>query len=129
MSDNTKLHFENSIPILYVEDMSAAVRYYEDALGFKNESWGNEYFTGIYRDSARLYLARGEQGHKGTWVWLGVSDAQELYEELKAKGARVRHAPRNYPWALEFHVEDVDGHILRMGSEPIEDRSYDPFMA
>lgn len=26
-----------------------------------------------------------------------------------------------YPWALEVHVEDVDGHVLRFGSEPLPD--------
>ena len=37
---------------------------------------------------------------------------------LLAKGARIRDAPQNYPWAYEFSVEDPDGHVLRIGSEP-----------
>jgi len=38
---------------------------------------------------------------------------------------RVRQPPCNYPWALEIHVEDPDGHILRFGSEPLTDRPFD----
>jgi len=30
----------------------------------------------------------------------------------------VRHPPTNYPWALEMQVEDPDGNVLRIGSEP-----------
>ena len=34
------------------------------------------------------------------------------------EGAKIRVPPRNYPWALEMHVEDPDGHTIRFGSEP-----------
>jgi hypothetical protein len=43
-----------------------------------------------------------------------------LVEELRAAGARIRHEPTNYPWALEIQVEDPDGNVLRMGSEPLK---------
>jgi len=127
MTDD-KTHFECADPILYVEDMAAAVRYYEDALGFQKASWGSEWFTSVNRDKAGIYLAQRAQGHKGTWVWVGVGDVQKLYAELKSKGAIIRHEPRNYPWALEMHVEDVDGNILRMGSDAIEGRPFDDFV-
>lgn len=34
-------------------------------------------------------------------------------------GVPVRMPPTNYPWALEMHLEDPDGNVLRLGSEPI----------
>jgi predicted enzyme related to lactoylglutathione lyase len=108
--------------------MAAAVRYYVEVLGFKAVSWGDEYFTSVNRDRAGIYLAKGGQGHTGSWVWIGVEDAEAVYEELQAKGARVRHAPRNYLWALEFHVEDLDGNVLRMGSDTKQDRPHDPWL-
>ena len=110
--------FENSAPILKVADMPASVRYYVEVLGFKNADWGNDDFTSVNRDRAGIYLCRGGQGQTGTWVWIGVEDVQGLYEEYQASGAKIRHAPRNYPWALEMKVEDPDGHVLRFGSEP-----------
>lgn len=55
-----------------------------------------------------------------------VEDATALYQEYVASGARVRHPPRNYPWALEIHIQDPDGHILRFASEPLN-RPFDPW--
>ena len=125
MSERKQVHFENSNPILRVENMSAAVKYYVEVLGFKEAEWSGSGFSFVSRDNAGIYLVQGEQGHPGTWVWVGVSDAEALYEEIKAKGARIHHAPRNYSWALEMHVEDLDGNILRFGSGPKEDQPYD----
>jgi predicted enzyme related to lactoylglutathione lyase len=105
--------------------MSVSVRYYADVLGFKNADWGNDDFTSVNRDHAGIYLCRGGQGQPGTWVWIGVEDVDALYEEYKAKGAKFRHPPENYPWALEMKVEDPDGHVLRFGSEPREDEPFD----
>jgi hypothetical protein len=53
-------------------------------------------------------------------VWIGVSDAGALHEEYRRRGAKIRHAPTNYSWAYEMQVEDPDGNVLRMGSEPLE---------
>lgn len=126
MADHrSKIRFENSAPILRVTDMKASLRYYLDALGFRNADWGTDDFTSVNRDRAGIYLCRGGQGCTGTWAWIGVEDVQALYDEYKASGARIRHAPRNYPWALEMHVEDPDHHVLRFGSEPLSQRPFD----
>jgi predicted enzyme related to lactoylglutathione lyase len=37
---------------------------------------------------------------------------------LKARGVKILLEPTNFPWALEFQVEDPDGNVLRFGSEP-----------
>lgn len=122
VANSSRTRFEHATPILRVEDMVAAVRYYVDVLGFSAAEWGDEWFTCVCRDGAALYLCRGAQGHTGGWAWIGVEDAEALYEELKGRGARLRQGPANYPWALEIHVEDPDGNVLRMGSEPKTDR-------
>jgi len=121
---------EGSTPILRVSDMAASLRYYVDVLGFTNAPWGNDEFTCVSRvDRAGIYLCRGGQGQPGTWVWVGAADVEALYEEFKASGAKIRHAPQNYPWALEMKVEDPDGHVLRFGSEPRADRPFENFTA
>ena len=124
-SANKRTNFNHAEPILRVSDMAATVRYYTDVLGFVNAEWGTEHFTAVSRDKALIYLCRGAQGQPGTWAWIGVEDVDVLYEEYVQSGARVRHPPRNYPWALEIHVEDPDGHVLRFGSEPVDDRPFD----
>ena len=125
--DGLRTRFEASTPILKVADMSASVRYYVDVLGFKNGVWGNDDFTAVNRDSAGIYLCRGGQGQAGTWAWIGVEDVEALHEEYKASGAKIRHPPANYPWALEMKVEDPGGQVLRFGSEPKTDRPFDPW--
>jgi len=63
-------------------------------------------------------LIEGEQGQPGTWVWIGVEDADVFYAEFSANGAHIRSPPENFSWAYEFAVEDPDGHVLRIGSDP-----------
>lgn len=124
-ANSLRTRFENSAPILRVTDMSVSVRYYVDVLGFQNAHWGNNDFTSVTRDAAGIYLCRGGQGQPGTWVWIGVEDVAALHAEYKASGAKIRHPPRNFPWAYEMKVEDPDGHVLRFGSEPRADMAFD----
>jgi len=113
-----RVRFEGSQPILRVENMQASLRFYVDTLGFENVSWGTDDFTSVSRDRAAIYLCRGGQGRGGAWVWIGVEDAEKLHEEYKARGVAIRLPPTNYPWALEMQIEDPDGNVLRLGSEP-----------
>lgn len=109
--------------------MKTSVRYYVEVLGFQNVDWGSDDFTRVDRDSAHIYLCRDGQGCSGTWAWVGVEDAQALYDEYRASGAKIRQPPRNYPWALEMHVDDLDGHVLRFGSEPVADRPFEEWQS
>jgi predicted lactoylglutathione lyase len=120
--------FEHAEPILRVANLGASVRYYTEALGFVNAEWAMEDFTLVSRDEAGIYLCEGHQGQPGTWAWVGVEDAMALYHEYVASGANIRQPPRNYPWALEIHVEDPDGHVLRFGSEPLRNRPFDTWL-
>ena len=120
MSDNSPkpVRFEGSQPILRVEDMDRALKFYVGLLGFQNASWGTDYFTSISRDRAAIYLCQGDQGRGGAWVWIGVEDVRKLHQELTARGVKILRPPTNYSWALEMQVEDPDGNVLRLGSEP-----------
>jgi predicted enzyme related to lactoylglutathione lyase len=117
-SANKPVHFEGSQPILRVEDMQRALRFYVDKLGFKNIFWGTDEFTSVNRDRAGIYLCRGDQGRGQAWIWIGVGDVEKLQEEYKARGVAIRMPPTNYPWALEMHIEDPDGNVIRFGSDP-----------
>lgn len=122
MSEMTlgRVRFENSAPILRVENMETSVRFYVEMLGFTNADWGDDDFTCVSRDNAGIYLCQGGQGRGGAWLWVGVEDAARLHSEYKQRGVKVRLPPTNYSWALEMQVEDPDGNVLRFGSEPLE---------
>jgi predicted enzyme related to lactoylglutathione lyase len=111
--------FGGATPVFRVESVRAAVDYYLGVLGFQL-NWGYEgVFASVSRDKCNIFLCEGDQGHPGTWVWIGVNDAAALEAEYRAKGAKIRHPPTNYPWAYEMQVEDLDANVLRFGSDPI----------
>lgn len=116
-SNPTRVNFECANPILRVANIQASVRFYVDSLGFKNAPWGNDEFTHVSRDGAGFYLSL-DQGQGRAWVWIGVEDAEKLHADLKARGVAIRMPPTNFPWALEMHLEDPDGNVLRLGSDP-----------
>lgn len=120
-----KTRFERAEPILRVTSMAASLEYYVGVLGFRAAHWGTELFTSVNRDGAGIYLCQGGQGVSGTWVWVGVEDVAALYGEYQTSGAKIRLPPGNYPWAYEMHVEDLDGHVIRFGSEPRRDLPVD----
>ncbi len=117
------VRFEGVTPVLRVRRLAASLRHYVGVLGFRKD-WGgaDKGFASVSRGDCHIFLSQGDQGHAGSWVWIGVSDAGALHEEYRRCGAKIRHAPTNYPWAYEMQVEDPDGNVLRMGSEPLRGR-------
>jgi len=108
--------FEGVSPILPVQDLPASIDYYVRMLGFTID-WQGPYFASVSRGQCHIFLSQGDQGQPGTWVWIGVEDADALLEEYRRTGAKIRHMPTNYPWAYEAQVEDLDGNVLRLGSD------------
>jgi len=116
-STDKPVGFEGVTPILRVKKVEASIEYYVRVLGFKLD-WQGPYFASVSRGKCCVFLSEGDQGHEGSWVWVGVEDADALLQEYRASCAKIRHQPTNYPWAYEMQVEDPDGNVLRMGSEP-----------
>jgi catechol 2,3-dioxygenase-like lactoylglutathione lyase family enzyme len=117
--------FEGSQPILRVSDLNASVDYYVNVLGFKLDF--RESIASVSRGRCALFLVEGDQGHPGGWVWVGVSDVDAVYDEYRASGARIRQPPTNFSWACEMQVEDPDGNVLRLGSEPKPNQPFGPW--
>ena len=119
--------FHGATPILCVASVPASIEYYANVLGFQQD-WGDASFASVSRDRCHLFLCANDQGHPGTWAWIGVGNTESLAEEFRRRGARIRHPPTNYPWAYEMQVEDPDGNVLRFGSEPKKDEPFGPFL-
>jgi len=117
--------FEGVTPILHVANIAASLDYYVRSLGFKLD-WGypESGFASVSRGNCHLFLCQGDQGHPGSWIWVGVGDAEALLEEYQRNGAKIRHLPTNYSWAYEMQAEDLDGNVLRLGSEPKENEPF-----
>jgi uncharacterized glyoxalase superfamily protein PhnB len=118
--------FEGVTPILRVKNAAASIQYYVKILGFKKD-WQfpegeSPFFASVSRGRCHIFLSEGDQGNPGAWVWIGVEDADALLNEYRSSGAKIRHPPTNYSWAYEMQVEDLDGNVLRLGSEPKKDQ-------
>ena len=117
-----KIAFGGVTPVLRVESVVASIDYYTRALGFHvNFKFPNEsapFFASVSRGRCELFLSEDDQGNPGSWVWIDGVEVEKVYEEFRASGARIRNPPTNYEWALEMQVEDLDGNVLRIGSDP-----------
>ena len=117
------IEFDGVTPVLRVRDVEASTEYYVRVPGFKID-FQTAGFVSVSRGRCCLFLCEGDQGHPGAWAWIGVSDAAALEAEYRSTGARIRHPPTNYPWAYEMQVEDLDGNVLRFGSDSIPGEPY-----
>jgi catechol 2,3-dioxygenase-like lactoylglutathione lyase family enzyme len=106
-------------PIFSVADLRATARYYVEVLGFKLDwTYGDPPdFASVSRGHATLFLCQGCPGQPGAWAMIFTGDVDRLYEEIRARKARIRMAPTDMPWGVrEMHVADLDGNVLRIGS-------------
>ena len=124
---NAANHLGGAAPILRVADIRSSVDYYTHALGFAVD-WDEGGMVSVSRDRCTIMLTEWDQSQPRMWIWVGVHDAASLHEELLSRGARVRHPPTNYYWALEIQVEDLDGNVLRLGSDPLPGQPFGEFL-
>ena len=77
------------------------------------------------RGGASIYLCRGAQGTQGTWIWMGFDRGMfQLYEGLVKAGVKIVLRPTNFSWAFELQIEDPDGHVIRLGTDPDPSQAY-----
>jgi catechol 2,3-dioxygenase-like lactoylglutathione lyase family enzyme len=113
----SRANLSPAIPIFRVENLEASIAYYVERLGFRLQ-WRGDPLASVARDRMSLMLSEGDQGQPGTWAWVAADNVDELWEELRARGARLRHPPTNYDWgSRECQVTDPDGHVIRFGAE------------
>jgi predicted lactoylglutathione lyase len=120
VTESTANNFGSPMPVFRVKNVDASVAYYLNALGFKLNWRASEHFACVGRDKCSIMLTDDNQSQPRMWIWLGAPNVRALHEQLLAAGAKVRNPPENFEWALEMQVEDLDGNVLRIGSEPEE---------
>lgn len=118
--------FTEGHPILNVKNVTVSLDYYCNTLGFQDVfHWSREdappwTFAHVRRGNFFVYLSQGAQGGPGMWMYLNLASLEDLaalYQEYQAKAAKIVEPPTDKPWAMrEMLIEDVDGHILRIGT-------------
>jgi catechol 2,3-dioxygenase-like lactoylglutathione lyase family enzyme len=114
--------FGSAVPVFRVKDVDASIAYYLNALGFELRWHAGDGFACVARDKCSIFLTSDKQSQARMWVWIGVEDVRALHSQYAASGAKIRNPPENFEWALEMQIEDLDGNVLRMGSDPEEDK-------
>jgi predicted enzyme related to lactoylglutathione lyase len=132
MSDPSSINlppmsFGGVSPILRVADLKKSLDYYINVLGFK-VNWEYPYIASVSRGRCCIFLSEGDQGNPGAWVWIGVEDCETVFRELSSKGAKIRNPPTNFKWALEMQIEDLDGNVMRIGSDSKADQPLGPWL-
>jgi catechol 2,3-dioxygenase-like lactoylglutathione lyase family enzyme len=118
----SKDNFGSPVPVFRVKDVSASIAYYVDSLGFKLQWRANDGFACVARGECSIFLTDDNQSQPRMWIWIGVPDVRALHSQYVTSGAKIRNPPNNFLWALEMQIEDLDGNVLRIGSDPEEDK-------
>jgi catechol 2,3-dioxygenase-like lactoylglutathione lyase family enzyme len=118
----SKDNFGSPVPVFRVKDVSASIAYYVDSLGFNLQWRANDGFACVARGECSIFLTDDNQSQARMWIWIGVPDVRALHSQYVTSGAKIRNPPNNFLWALEMQIEDLDGNVLRIGSDPEEDK-------
>lgn len=122
MEESLKNSFGSATPVFRVGDVDASITYYLGALGFDLRWRASAGFACVARENCSIFLTNDNQSQPRMWIWIGVQDVRALHTQYLASGARIRNPPNNFEWALEMQVEDLDGNVLRIGSDPEKER-------
>ncbi len=114
-------NFGPPMPVFRVHNVDNSIAYYKNALGFALRWRAGDSFACVARDQCSLFLTDDNQSQPRMWIWVGVPDVRALHGQFVASGAKIRNPPNNFEWALEMQVEDLDGNVLRIGSDPEKD--------
>ena len=118
--------FTQGCPILNVNNVTVSLDYYCNMLGFQDVfHWSEEdvppwTFAQVRRGDFQVFLCQQAQGGPGMWMYLDLastSDLEALYQEYQSRAVKIVEPPTDKSWEMrEMLIEDLDGHILRIGA-------------
>jgi catechol 2,3-dioxygenase-like lactoylglutathione lyase family enzyme len=126
--DRTRL--DNAAAVFITPDVRRTAVYYREVFGFTvvEHYDAEEAFAAIYRDSVEMLLVQPRHGEvqpnkvrygSGFDIYIDpdtVEGVDSIFEELKAKGARIVREPAMTGYgSYEFVVEDVNGRLIGIG--------------
>ena len=112
---------KTAIPVIAVTDSWRAEAYYCGVLGFEklfayrpDPSRADPCYLGVARDGVTLHLQSFKRERAGmTDSFLYVTDVDEVFTELSARGAVVQMPPTDQTWGTrEVGIRDPDGNVL-----------------
>ena len=122
MANNKELlpHFAIT---LAVRDISAAIAFYRDQLGFSLEfEWNDPVDYAVLRrgENVNIHLSKRQDDLRPseihTAMYVFVQEVDELYQEFLQKGVTIKAPVGDREYGMrDFDVVDPEGHILTFG--------------
>jgi uncharacterized glyoxalase superfamily protein PhnB len=110
-------------PEIPVSNLQKSIEYYEQRLGFRLAmKMPAENYAIVERDEIAIHLFRdGSQSHSPVGMHIFTHRLDELYAELRQRGARFSQEIARKPWGTrDFRVEDNSGNEIKF-TEPLSD--------
>ena len=113
----------NSRLVLAVRDLKVSTDYYVDVLGFSRDPIDAAGWSFLTRDTVRVMLGEcpdevpaSELANHSYVAYWNVEGVDELYEDIRSRGALLSSSPEDKPWGLrEFGLRTPDGHRITCG--------------
>lgn len=114
-------------PMLLVRDVVASADYFRDVVGFQYDLYVDPPEFGLCcRDGQYLMLTQVKDATQIQPYWkiksntanayFWTDQADRLYEELRAAGAKIDYGPCTQPYGVrEFGIQDLDEHDISFG--------------
>ena len=99
---------------IVVPDSKKALKWYTEVLGLEPRDTRGHWITVAPRGSETvLHLCQGNDLERGnTGIALSAEDIDKTYKELRAKGVKFLHPPKDEGWGVFAQFEDPDGNII-----------------
>jgi uncharacterized glyoxalase superfamily protein PhnB len=99
MRQNASYQIEGFAAVLGVGDVTAALGYYRDVLGFAVEfTWDKPpTYAGLALGAACLHLAQSTRGERGR-VCLFCTGLDDIHQRLMSNGAKITHPITTEPY-------------------------------
>ena len=109
--------FIQGAPVLHVQDVLAAAKYYSDILGFGSD-FGNENYAVVWRDNSAIHFAKSGQNPSGVHLFQWVRNVDACYKEVRERGAEITAEPGDRPYGVrDFSIRDPNGISIVFGQD------------
>jgi uncharacterized glyoxalase superfamily protein PhnB len=119
VSVDNAIVLEAAVPILSVTDLSEALDYYQNVLGFQvGWSWGEPpSLASVCRDRVELNLSQSPEAQAAaSRVYFHMTGVDAYYNHITRAGANVAVALADRPYGMrDFSIVDPSGNALSFG--------------
>ena len=116
---------ESVSPILTVDDLSAALAFYQRVLGFDLAwCWGEPpAMAAVCRDNAEIMLSQRTDATAlgASQVYIALSGIDAYYAQLEREGANITVPIGDRPYGMrDFRIKDSSGNEISFGQAALE---------